>query len=39
MKDITFYTVIGGGENFRESAALGVDAIIRKNPDAKRWTF
>ena len=39
MKDIIFYTVIGGGENFRESATLGVDAIIRKNPNAKIKVF
>lgn len=39
MKDITFYTIIGGGKNFRDSASLGVDAIIRKIPNAKIKVF
>lgn len=39
MKDIIFYTVIGGGQNFRDSASLGVDAITRKIPDAKIKVF
>ena len=39
MKDITYYTIIGGSNQFREAATLGVDSIIRQNPNAKIKVF
>jgi hypothetical protein len=39
MKDITYYTIIGGSKQFREAATLGVDSIIRQNPNAKIKIF
>ena len=39
MKDITFYTVVGGSDHFYDATRLGVESIKRKVPNAKIKIF